>query len=863
MVVTRFSLVLVALVALGLVLFPASAEKNQIAQGGDVFIGEQGLNVSSFLAGNSSIAYFASGTNPGTDVPNYQLTIGDATNFYVAPAIFSGRTGTWYSAWGGGGSTVAFIAVEPTIAVWIWDNNVSKDATGKQVARGDFLNFAIETNTYTVASRPGFDPATDGWVRIRVKTADGATYTALYQDPATSIGLTGQVVDQSYWYWVETSAGKGWNTAVVDAAGSPLYATGTYIVSAELDPLNGIKDNYRAPDGTDYTGKTVAAPNNVTISSASVAIGANKEALVRGNPFSVTVTGRPNEFYYVWVRGTGGQDDPAAQPPQIAMNQNGVYRDPPCGTGFPASGSPTPPPNPIGDYAYEGGGGRTIAEDVPQTTTPPSCSYYAGIKTSVSGTRTIGFLTGPSTKDQTYTIRVENTFDGQPSSDEVRVVIEKGGVTIAAAGDQTYFLDQEVLLSGTNSETDRVYLFITGPNLPANGGLMTDPMTPVCPSCTPPVVTSVSVLDDNTWEYSWQTLGQCSEAGCSDLDAGTYTIYAVATPDDKGTLAGKQYSTVSVIIKKPFVTAEASRLVVAQGDKLFIRGIAEGQPSQGVAVWIMGTNYVNYVTQAVNKDGTFEYEIDGAVTSGLASGTYFVIVQHPMYNDVLDIYPTAADGYPFRYVVLVVPYYILFTLEGPGSLQGPEAAFTLVVFISDSTVDDTFASTQFTVEVPEIRIPPITEKNVGDTFSINGTTNLEAGDELTVEVLSSSFGPTPKEISGEFSGTAGTVKVVEGTYGINTWSFPVDTTTFDPDEYIVTVSAIGLQSHQDVTASQLFNVVEYSRTTTPTSSLPTTIATPVPPSTVPILTTTPTAPGFGIVAALGGLGVIAFFVRRE
>jgi hypothetical protein len=862
--VTRFSLVLVALVALAMVLLPASAEKNQIAQGGEVFIGEQGLNVSSFLAGNSSIAYFSSGTNPGTDVPDYQLTVGDATNFYVAPAIFSGRTGTWYSAWGGGGSTVAFIAVDPTIAVWIWDNTVSKDATGKQVVRGDYLNFAIETNTFSVASRPGFDPATDGWVKIKVKTADGATLTALYQDLATSIGLTGQVVDQSYWYWVETSAGKGWNTAVVDTAGSPLYSTGTYIVSADLDPLNGIKDNYRAPDGTDYTGKTVASPNNVTLSTASVAIGANKEALVRGNPFSVTVTGRPNEFYYIWFKGTGGQDDPAAQPPQIAMNQNGVYRDPPCGTGFPASGSPTPPPNPIGDYAYSGGAGRTIAEDVPQTTTPPSCSYYAGIKTSVSGTRTIGFLTGPNTKDQTYTIRVENSFDGQPSSDEVRVTIEKGGVTIVAAGDQSYYLDQEVLLSGTNSETDRVYLFITGPNLPANGGLMTDPMTPVCPTCTPPVFTSASVLDDKTWEYTWQTTGQCSEAGCSDLDAGTYAIYAVATPDDKATLAGKQYSTVSVIIKKPFVTAEASRPVVAQGDKMFIRGIAEGDPSQGVAVWIMGTNYVNYVTQAVNNDGTFDYEIDGGVTSKMSSGTYFVVVQHPMYNDMLDIYPTAADGYPFRYVVLVVPYYILFTLEGPGSLQGSEAAFTLVVFISDSTVDDTFASTQFTVEVPEIRIFPIDQKNVGDTFMINGTTNLEAGDELQVELVSSSFQPTPKEVSGEFSGTAGTVKVVEGNGGINTWSFPVDTITFTPDEYIVTVSAIGLQSQQDVTASQLFSVVEFCCATAPTSPSVTAVETPVPPSTIPILTITPTAPGFGILAALAGLGVIAFFnVRRR
>ena len=84
-------------------------------------------------------------------------------------------------------------------------------------------------------------------------------------------------------------------------------------------------------------------------------------------------------------------------------------------------------------------------------------------------------MTGANTDDKKYTIRVENNFAGQYKSDEVDVKVEQGTVTVVAAGDQSYFLGQEVKLSGTNSETDTVYLFITGPNLPANGGLMTDP----------------------------------------------------------------------------------------------------------------------------------------------------------------------------------------------------------------------------------------------------------------------------------------------------------------------------------------------------------------------------------------------------
>jgi PGF-CTERM protein len=859
----RFSLVLIALVALAVLILPASAVDNVIPLGGDVFIGEQGLDVSACVASDANIAWFASGTNPNTDAPNYQFNVGDATNFYVSPSIFVGRTGNWYSAWGSGASTVAFTAVDPSIVIKAWDNNANKDVTGKQVISGDFLNFRVETNTYSVTTRTGYNPSTDGFVNIKVKTADGSTYTALYQLYNISIGLTAQNVNQSLWYWVSTAANppgaltpyNGWNTAVTDSSGSRLYKAGTYTVSAELN-LNSIKDNYKAPDGSDYTGKTVTTLNTVTITSQQVKIEASKDTVVRGNQFSVTVTGSPNAYYYVWVKGTNGQNDPAKQPPQIARNQDSVYMDPPCGTGFPAGG----PANPIGSYVYEGGAGRTISQDVPSTTTPPPCSYYAGIKTSSSGTRTVGFLTGPDTKDQKYTIRVETNVGGQYYSDEVDVAIEKGTVTVVASGDQSYFLGQEVQLSGTNSETDTVYLFITGPNLPANGGLLTDPRTPVCGPCVPPVFTSTNVLDDNTWTYKWQTANL-------NIDAGTYTIYAVATPQDKSDLAGAQYATVSVIIRKPFVTAQASQSTVAQGDKLYIRGVAEGQPSVGVAIWVMGKNFVDYDTQSVNSDGTFEYEIDGAVTSGLTSGQYFVVVQHPMYNDRFDVYPTSGDGYQWRYVVGPYPITgaenIIFTLQGPGSLQGSDAANALTVALDNPSVDDTYTKLQFLIEVPEINIVPITQKQVGDKFNVQGTTNLAVDDELLVEIYSSSFGPTPKETSGEFSGASGTVKIVQGTQGFNTWSFPVDTSTFKPDEYIVTVSALGLETAQDITATTLFNVVEFVPTTVPTTAPPTTAPPTTAPTTVPTTVPPTTTPGFGALVALIGLGAVAFLIVRK
>ncbi|HNQ28489.1 MAG TPA: MEMAR_RS02690 family S-layer glycoprotein [Methanolinea sp.] len=843
--IKRFSLALIALVALAVLMLPASAATIvSVPAGGDVFIGEEGLDISAGLGAATQIAYWASGTSTG-DQPTNIVTVGTPTSYYVSPQIFVGKVGTWYQ-WTGVRGAAVFNVVDPALTVKVWDNTAGKDVTGKSVPPGNYLNFRVETNAYSVTARA--DAAGKGFVNIRVKTADGATYTALFQTTTTSRPLTGLAPNSDLWYWAPQVTNQGWNTDVLDANGARMYKAGTYTVYAEFD-LNKIKDNYKAPDGTDYTGKTISSTQTVIIASDTVKIEASKDVVVRGNPFSVTITGRPNTYYVLWAKGTGQMSGAALdQPPLLVASQKDVDTS-----------------AAIGQYRYEGGAGRTVAQDVPAT---PANSYFAAAKTSNSGTITVGWVTSQATKDKKYTFRVERgpgaagipapwdtlLYADQYKSDEVDVKVEKGTVTVVAAGDQSYFLGQEVKLTGTNSETDTVYLFITGPNLPSQGGRLTDPRTGVVNGVTTSFTTA-DVLDDNTWEYKWQTANL-------NIDAGTYTIYAVATPSDKNTLADTQYATVSIIIRKPFVTAVASQSTIAQGDKFYIRGVAEGQPSQGVQVWIMGKNYVRVDTESVNNDGSFEKEINQGITANMAPGQYFVVVQHPMYNDQLDVNPRAVAPWPYREVVGPYPVAnsVLFLLEGPGSLQGSDAAEALVVALDNAAVDDTYTKLQFLIEAPTIKITPITEKQVGEKFEIKGTTNLAVDDEILVEVVSSSFSPTQKTQSGEFSGATGTVKVQKGTEGFNTWSFPVDTTTFKPDEYIVQVSGVTV----DVTSTALFNVVEVKPTTIPTTAPPTqvtTAATPVPTTATP--TPTPTTPGFGALVALIGLGAVAFLIVRK
>jgi PGF-CTERM protein len=210
-------------------------------------------------------------------------------------------------------------------------------------------------------------------------------------------------------------------------------------------------------------------------------------------------------------------------------------------------------------------------------------------------------------------------------------------------------------------------------------------------------------------------------------------------------------------------------------------------------------------------------------------------------------------------------YTKIFKLGGAGSLQGSDAAEALVQGINDANVDDTYTKLQFLVEEPIIRIDPIGDKHVGDKFTITAQTNLAIDDEILVQVYSSSFKPTDKSQSGEFSGATGTVKVTKGDSGMNKITFDVDSSTFKPDEYIVTASAV----IQDATGTALFNVLEGQATPTPTKTVVTTATPTAVPTTVVVTTTatptpTPTkAPGYGALIALIGLGAVAFIVVRR
>ena len=547
-----------------------------------------------------------------------------------------------------------------------------------------------------------------------------------------------------------------------------------------------------------------------TVRSESLTVTADKDSVIRSNPFVVAISGEAKTDYSIYI--TNPETD-ASKNPKLLDGQSG----------------------------YKG-----LSTD----------GYYI-FETDASGKRNVQFNTYATTEDKSFTVRVERTADVS-DWDEVKVKVEKGAVTISASGDGSYYIGEEITLTGSNTDSDDIFLFITGPNLDANGVVLKTVGTTADPASTYRTA-DVSVKTDNTWEYKWDT----AECG---LDTGSYTIWATSaltngksssSSESAKKLSDSEYATVSVSLKQPFLSAVPSGTIVAKGDTLYITGTAEGDPSS-LMLYIFGPNYYHKESISVEDDGSYEKKFD--VPSTMASNQYYVVIEHPMYNDAIDVHEGTNDaGAKILYINnanVSEGMQSSFVVEGQGRLQSSNAANALTTMIDSANIDDVYTKLTFTVTEPRIDITNPGDQGVGTTFTISGTTNLAVGDQITVDVQSSSFEATDKTSTSVTDGVAVTTKVVAGDGTENVWSVEVDTTNWKLDEYTIKASGIEV----DVTATTNFNLVEkvvVTPTATATGATPTTTATAT-------ATTAPTqTPGFGAFVALAGLGAVALLVLRR
>ena len=118
--------------------------------------------------------------------------------------------------------------------------------------------------------RSPINPATDGFIDIKVKTESNATLTALYNDSLSAGSLAGpntliaNFVNAQPFYWGSPGT-YSWNTGAMNNS-EYIYPEGTYVVWAE-STLHNMKKNYVNGEGSVYTGKTVSPLYTITVSS--------------------------------------------------------------------------------------------------------------------------------------------------------------------------------------------------------------------------------------------------------------------------------------------------------------------------------------------------------------------------------------------------------------------------------------------------------------------------------------------------------------------------------------------------------------------------------------------------------------------
>jgi hypothetical protein len=852
-----------------------------INSGATVFIGEEGLNITDAVGTSTSIGWWGSGADITRTSPYKTiLIINRKTAFYVTPSEFLNSMGNWYRLTPDGHPNgiadghpngiadghpngIAFNVQDPYLDIQIWNKDTNEAIYNNKVSSGTNVTFRINSNLHQITYKRYNDsshtevPSTDGFINIRVITSNGASYTKLV---GSDESLENIFITSPNHIW----AGS-WNTNA--------YTAGTYTIYAETN-VNHIRDNYKQ-GGADYTGKTISPIYALNIIQSSISISSNKENIIRGKTFTITVTGNPNAYYYLWVTNTNNIDDELS-PPRIQPYQDNVE----IGVG--------------GEHISTSG--IHISDDVASAPSPNP--YYARIKTDTSGIRNISFTTFVNTSSQKYTIRVESD-DINVKYDEVMVTVGEGGLTIVANGDQSYYLGETIKFEGINTETSTTYLFIYGPNLPVDGARINnlDPRHFEVVNGNASTFKQVTVNGDGTWSWDWNTASLA-------LDSGTYIVYAVSLPRSKSHIVEAAYSTTSIRFTKPTLTVSIPPSV-AKGDPLKIKGYAEGQPSKGIAIWIMGTNYNKRNVATVHADSSFEYELTRIETEDMSAGQYFVVLQHPMQNGKFDIVlnpdgsisnlqlindHTNTESTYIRVNNTDGTYYYtlynesfaqnegsikIFQFSGVGALQGSDAANALIKAIDNPNIDDMYIKAYFTISNPIITIDEIGDKYIADKFTITGQTNLNIDTTLTMDIVSSTFKPTNKSESNEFSGLSITMPVIsdDNSSGYNKYIATIDTSTFKPDEYIVTVSSI----ENDVTASTLFLIkngirpsdkITIQKTTTPSTHIPTITPTeaitPTPsPTKSSLIPGVAGLPGFTSILTLLGVFITIIFIRRK
>ncbi|MBP2133479.1 hypothetical protein J2128_001433 [Methanomicrobium sp. W14] len=390
---------------------------------------------------------------------------------------------------------------------------------------------------------------------------------------------------------------------------------------------------------------------------------------------------------------------------------------------------------------------------------------------------------GQSRTSSMYTIEVCKK-DNPDDSTTARIAVEPGTsqeieLSESKLGIKEYYcLGDRIPIKGTlgaSAKSDTtVYFYITGPNLNSNGAKPSSPDTAVVDG------------DNSTFDYVSVSKGQTDftfywDTSKTGLSSGTYTVFATVTP---GGYDSREVSETDAEDCTDVDLNDASINVLfpdeapgffAQGDHIVSIWSARGSPARNqytgtIRYYIIGNNfrYAGYTNFPLLKTDSSSVSVDQldemaetndfpgysgldlgrSFSNAMGKGTYYVVYQHPMNNQVFDLYPSEGNSYNGTITKLVTTTGKTIDLSG---LQVNAALNAITEAIDSPSIDDSYVTQEFDIEKPSIRLSPVLYAEVGNSIEIKGVTNLECpidypynqidlnGDELSLSLYTESM----------------------------------------------------------------------------------------------------------------------------
>ena len=300
-----------------------------------------------------------------------------------------------------------------------------------------------------------------------------------------------------------------------------------------------------------------------------------------------------------------------------------------------------------------------------------------------------------------------------------------------------FAVGDEIKVSGAltpslGSDGSPVYLYITGVNLPASG--VNFDGEPVVDGVASSFTSTIFSAGINMWTVDWDTNG---------FEPGTYTIHASLDPvgyQDDNTMAGVVTKSQEITLSDKSIHvkfAEENSGRFTQGDVIYSYWSARGSP-EGIRWYIVGTNFLEsgissgFPLYTVDQEkgvnapqGVYGFTYDRYFSQSMAPGNYYLIYQHPGYDNRFDVYPDSEGSFTSLQTT--------FGESADVSARPMEnVAEVIRTLIKNSLSDDLYIISDITIESPRITIDQVENLAIGDSLKIRGTTNY-AGTGTTAD----------------------------------------------------------------------------------------------------------------------------------